>query len=248
MCNLTEELSPTVWEHLSVQGLSFKPSSPQCSHLDVNLFSSTNQDSEMLLDSSPWLLLMAGVLVLQMSSREPREVPPAVAMDSYTERLAVLVSVQNHVFGSWAKGISCVISLRAGLKHRLQSSGCSCKKTTSFHQRSCNRAVQIMLLNVFSSAASADPPGLHPKPPAGARPGHVCCAFHSQCKWCLCKCWVGWFGNHGPPSWKCAQGLAGGSLEVAGTGWRGVEINTSVTNLSLPWSLFPVPIPFFEWN
>lgn len=84
-----------------------------------------------------------------------------------------------------------------------------------------------MLLNVFSSAASADPPGLHPKPSAGACPGDVCCAFHSQCKWCLCKCWVGWFGNHSTPSWECAQGLAGGSLEVAGEGWRRVWGNLS---------------------
>lgn len=32
VCNLSEELSPAVWEHWALQGLSFKPSSPQCSH------------------------------------------------------------------------------------------------------------------------------------------------------------------------------------------------------------------------
>lgn len=108
MCDLLG-LSLAVWEHLPLQGLSFKPSSPQYSHLDVNFFSSTNPDPEMLSDSSAWLLFVAGVLVLQMSSREPREVPPVVVMDSYTERLTAFISVPNHVFGSWAKGISCVI-------------------------------------------------------------------------------------------------------------------------------------------
>lgn len=77
-------------------------------------------DPEVLLGISPCLSCIAGVLILQLGSMEPRKVPPVVVMSSYTERVALLIShsLQSCVFGSWAKGIAHVIFLliTAGLK------------------------------------------------------------------------------------------------------------------------------------
>lgn len=71
-------------------------------------------DPEVLLRISLCLSCIAGVLILQLGSKEPRKVPPVVVMGSYTERVAL----QSCVFGSWAKGTVHVIFLliTAGLK------------------------------------------------------------------------------------------------------------------------------------
>lgn len=60
-----------------------------CGHVQQH----TLLDPETLLDSSPCLSHVAGVLVLQQGSEEPRKVPLVVVMGSYAERLGVLLAL-----------------------------------------------------------------------------------------------------------------------------------------------------------